>query len=168
MLLSVRVVLPTAQLCGVSPTQEGFDEEVEAHRQDRRLDGQRRAMRQRKALFWWLASRRLLTGSTGVCSTGAQASQHRGPWMLDSFHDVLHRRRRRVAMSSTAAKTSQNLGYAFGDFLLHVLQVLPDFSAELRVFWCHCTLMSCVSSQPARAVAPTPQLLTGPYLLTAA
>jgi hypothetical protein len=40
---------------------EGYEAEAESHRQEMRVEKQRRAMRQIKAQFGWLVSRRLFT-----------------------------------------------------------------------------------------------------------
>lgn len=56
-------------------------------------------MRQKRAQYSWLVSRRLLTGPSGVWRETAVLDAQDARWCLDSFHDALHMRRRRVPMA---------------------------------------------------------------------
>ena len=91
--------------------QEVFDHDLEAFRRDRKLDAHRRVLRQRIAQFWWLVSRRLLEGPAGVWQASASRTEHRGQWMMDSFLDALHTRRRRVPVTFIHAPSRE--GYRF-------------------------------------------------------
>jgi hypothetical protein len=94
-ILSVRVHRVLVAIC---VEQEAFSLDLDSFRRERRLDAHRRVMRQRVAQFWWLVSRRLLEGPAGVWQPQPQTSavEKRGQWMIDSFQDALHTRRRRV------------------------------------------------------------------------
>ncbi len=96
-------------LVAVGPNgQDAFSQEAQAHRRERRVGAQRQLMRQKRAQHWWLVSRRLLTGPSGVWRSTADLDAQDARWSLDSFHDALHTCRRRVPMARCLVRSSSH------------------------------------------------------------